>query len=95
MKQAIWQGKVLAESDDIATVDGNAYFPISSINKDLFTPSDTTSYCGWKGDCSYYNVTVDGAENADAAWYYGDPKPAAEEIRDRIAFWKGVEVIDK
>lgn len=94
MKQAIWQGKVLAQSDDIATVEGNAYFPISSINQEFFTSSKTTSYCGWKGDCSYYNVVVDGKENADAAWFYPDPKSAANEIRDRIAFWKGVEVTD-
>jgi uncharacterized protein (DUF427 family) len=95
MKQAIWQGKIIAESDDIATVEGNAYFPINSIKKEHFTPSSTTSYCGWKGDCSYYNVVVDGKENADAAWFYGEPLSAAEEIRDRIAFWKGVQVTDK
>lgn len=96
MKQAIWRGTILAESDDIVIVDGNAYFPKSSIrDMSMFTDSETTSYCGWKGDCNYYNVIVNGEENKDAVWYYGDPKPAAEEIRGRVAFWKGVEVIDK
>jgi len=94
MKQAIWRGVVLAESDDIATVEGNAYFPVSSIKQEYFSASETTSYCGWKGDCSYYNVIVNEEVNADAAWYYTDPKPAAEEIRGRIAFWKGVEIKD-
>lgn len=96
MKQAIWRGTVLAESDDIVTVDGNAYFPTSSIkDMKLLTDSKTTSYCGWKGDCNYYNVVVNGEENKDAVWYYADPKPAAEEIRGRVAFWKGVEIIEK
>lgn len=95
MKQAIWQGQVIAESDDIVTVEGNAYFPVSSIDQQFFTESSTQTYCGWKGDCSYYNVVVNEKENPDAAWYYPDPKSAAEEIRDRIAFWKGVEIKDK
>ncbi|MEM6397657.1 MAG: DUF427 domain-containing protein [Bacteroidota bacterium] len=94
MKKAVWQGQVLAQSDDIVTVEGNAYFPAESINKEFFTDSKTTSYCGWKGDAKYYNVEVDGQSNNDAAWYYADPKPAAEEIRGRVAFWKGVEVLD-
>ena len=95
MKQAIWRGKVLAESDDIVNLEGNAYFPVSSIkDKSFLSDSDTQTYCGWKGDCSYYNVTVEGETNPDAVWYYADPKPSAEEIRDRVAFWKGVEVID-
>ncbi|PHI21746.1 hypothetical protein CEQ90_00210 [Lewinellaceae bacterium SD302] len=95
MKRAIWRGKILAESDDIVNLEGNAYFPMSSIkDRSVLSNSDTQTYCGWKGDCSYYNVTVDGETNKDAVWYYADPKPSAEEIRDRVAFWKGVEVID-
>lgn len=95
MKQAIWKGQVLAKSDDIVTVEGNAYFPKSSLSDPaLFTKSETTSYCGWKGECSYYNVVVDGEVNKDAVWFYADPKPTAEEIRDRVAFWKGVQIID-
>lgn len=96
MKQAVWRGRVLAESDDIVTVEGNAYFPAKSItDRDLLRDSDTTTYCGWKGECSYYHVVVDGQTNTDACWYYADPKPTAEEIRDRVAFWRGVEIIDK
>jgi len=94
MKQAIWNGVVLAESDDIVTVENNAYFPKDSVKMEYFTDSETTSYCGWKGDCSYYNVVVEGAENPDAAWYYAEPYDAAKEIKDRIAFWKGVEIKD-
>ncbi|MEM7572381.1 MAG: DUF427 domain-containing protein [Bacteroidota bacterium] len=94
MKQAIWEGQILAESDDIVTVEGNAYFPQESIKSEFLQASDTTSFCGWKGDCSYYSVVVDGKTNTDAAWYYADPKPTAEEIRGRVAFWKGVEVRD-
>ena len=94
MKQAIWQGQVLAESDDIVTVEGNAYFPKESVQSEFFQDSDTTSFCGWKGDCSYYTIVVKGESNPDAAWYYADPKPTAEEIRGRVAFWKGVEVVE-
>ncbi len=90
--KATWNGAVLAESDDIVTVEGNAYFPRTSIDCSYFQESPTHTVCPWKGTASYYSVVVNGHENRDAAWYYPDPKPAAEEIRGRIAFWKGVKV---
>ncbi|MEM1215025.1 MAG: DUF427 domain-containing protein [Bacteroidota bacterium] len=91
-KQAIWNGQVLAESDDLVRVEGNYYFPAESLNKDFFKSSDTNSVCPWKGTASYYSIEVDGETNADAAWYYPSPKEAAKEISGRVAFWKGVEV---
>lgn len=91
--KAIWNNQVIAESDDIIKVEGNSYFPIESVNKDFLSDSTTQTLCPWKGTASYYNLNVDGAENQDAAWYYPDPKPAAEEISGRVAFWKGVEVV--
>ncbi|MFC3965829.1 DUF427 domain-containing protein [Nocardia jiangsuensis] len=90
--RAEWNGAVLAESDDTVVVEGNHYFPASSLNRAYFGDSDKHSVCPWKGTASYYSVTVDGARNPDAAWYYPDPKPEAEEIRDRVAFWRGVEI---
>jgi uncharacterized protein (DUF427 family) len=90
--RAIWNDVVLAESDDIVEVEGNAYFPVDSLNKEHFAASDTTTVCPWKGTASYYTVTVDGASNRDAAWYYPTPKDAAADIRDRVAFWRGVDV---
>jgi len=90
--KATWNGTVIAESDDIVSVEGNAYFPPSSLNEDYFQPSDRRSTCPWKGNASYYDVVVDGAVNAGAAWFYPDPKPAAAEITGRVAFWKGVQV---
>ena len=90
--QAIWNGKVLAESDATVVVEGNHYFPPESIHKQYFQPSDTHTTCPWKGLASYYTLAVDGKVNKDAAWYYPDPKPAAKQIKDRVAFWKGVEV---
>ena len=92
MAKAIWQGKVLAEADRYETVEGNVYFPPEALNRDYFKDSAKTSVCPWKGQASYYTVVVDGVENADAAWYYPDPKPAAENIRNHVAFWRGVEV---
>lgn len=92
MIQAIWNGEVIAESDDTVIVEGNHYFPRSSVNAAYLTDSDTTSFCGWKGDCSYHHLTVSGKVNPDAVWYYADPYPKAEKIRDRVAFWKGVTV---
>jgi uncharacterized protein (DUF427 family) len=92
MAKATWQGAVLAESDDTVVVEGNHYFPADSVNWELFQPSDTHTVCGWKGTASYHSVVVDGAVNADAAWYYPEPKDAAAEIRDRVAFWRGVAV---
>lgn len=90
--KAIWNDKVIAESDDTVVVEGNHYFPETALDKSLFSNSDTTSFCPWKGTAHYYNVEVAGATNADAAWYYPEPKDAAAEIRGRVAFWKGVRV---
>lgn len=90
--RAEWHGAVIAESDDIVEVEGNPYFPVSSLRKDLVSPSDATSVCPWKGTASYYSVVVDGATNPDAVWYYPTPKPEAEMVRDRVAFWRGVEI---
>ena len=90
--KAIWNGHVVAESDDIVKVEGNAYFPIDSVNKALLRDSATTSMCPWKGTASYYSLAVDGKENKDAAWFYPAPKDAAAEIKGRVAFWKGVTV---
>ena len=93
-KQAIWNGKVIAESDDLVNVEGNYYFPMSSLNQAYLQPSDTHSRCFWKGTASYYSLVVDGKENKDAVWYYPEPMDAAKHISDRVAFWKGVEVVD-
>jgi uncharacterized protein (DUF427 family) len=92
MVRATWNGSVLAESDDTVVVEGNHYFPPSAVNREHFAASDEHTVCPWKGEASYYDVVVDGKTNPAAAWYYPDPKPAAEEIRDHVAFWHGVEV---
>ncbi len=92
--KAIWNEEIIAESDDTVVVEGNHYFPMNSLRRELFTPSDQTSFCPWKGTASYYDLTVAGRENAGAAWYYPAPKQAAAEIKDRVAFWKGVEVVE-
>jgi len=91
--KAIWNNQVIAESDDIVNVEGNSYFPMESVRKDYLLESTTESVCPWKGKASYYSLVVDGATNPDAAWYYPEPKPAAKEIKGRVAFWKGVQVI--
>ena len=90
--QARWNGAVIASSDDIVTVEGNAYFPADALQADCFRPSGHRSVCGWKGEAHYYDVVVDGQVNANAAWFYPEPKSAAAEIRGRVAFWKGVNV---
>ncbi|HSB29061.1 MAG TPA: DUF427 domain-containing protein [Pyrinomonadaceae bacterium] len=90
--KAIWNGAVLAESDQTIEVEGNQYFPPSALNTQYFQESDKHTVCPWKGQASYYNIVVDGQVNKDAAWYYPTPKPAADEIRDYVAFWRGVEV---
>jgi uncharacterized protein (DUF427 family) len=90
--RAVWNDTVIAESQDTVIVEGNHYFPPDSIQAEYFKPSATTSVCPWKGTASYYTLEVDGQQNPDAAWYYPDAKPAADEIKDRIAFWKGVQV---
>jgi uncharacterized protein (DUF427 family) len=92
MPRAIWNGAVLAESDRCEVVEGNQYFPPDSLNMDYFAPSTTHTTCGWKGVASYYTLTVDGKTNADAAWYYPDPKDAAKQIKGYVAFWRGVTV---
>jgi len=92
MAVAEWNGEIIAECENFETVEGNVYFPPTSLKKEFFTPSDTHTTCGWKGLCSYYNVAVDGKVNGDACWYYPDPKPAAENIKGYYAFWKGVKV---
>lgn len=92
MVEARWNGALIASSDETVVVEGNHYFPADSVDPAVLKPSDTTSVCPWKGTAQYYSLSVDGAENKDAAWYYPDPKSAAENIRGRIAFWKGVTV---
>lgn len=91
MTEAHWNGTRIAASDDIVTLEGNAYFPLSSVDPACLRESATTSVCPWKGTARYYTLVVNGTENRDAAWYYPDPKPAAE-IKGRVAFWKGVRV---
>ena len=90
--KAIWNGQLLAESDDTVIVEGNHYFPPDSLHTEFFSGSTHTSMCPWKGTASYYNVVVDGQENSNAAWYYENPSAAAAEIKDRVAFWNGVSV---
>ena len=90
--KAIWKGRVLAESDETRIVEGNHYFPPESLHREYFLDSDTHTTCSWKGEASYKTVCVDGARNADAAWYYPSPKPAAAQIAGWYAFWRGVEV---
>lgn len=92
MAQAIWNGVVLAESDDTIIVEGNHYFPPESINQDYFADNASHTTCPWKGVASYYDVVVDGKTNGGAAWYYPQPKDAANEIKDYVAFWKGVQI---
>jgi uncharacterized protein (DUF427 family) len=90
--RAIWNGTVIAESDDTVVVENNHYFPRASLNDDVVRPSSTTSVCPWKGTASYYSLEIDGRTNTDAVWYYPEPKDAAKQITDRVAFWKGVTV---
>jgi uncharacterized protein (DUF427 family) len=92
MVKAVWNGVTIADSDDTVVVENNHYFPLSSIDPAMLKPSKTTSVCPWKGTANYYTLVAGGAENPDAVWYYADPKPAAAEIKDRVAFWKGVRV---
>lgn len=92
MPKAIWNGAVIAESDETIVVEGNHYFPVASVKPGLIAESSRTSVCPWKGTASYYNIVVDGQTNADAAWYYPVPKPEAAQIKNAVAFWKGVTV---
>ena len=92
MVEARWNGVRIAHSDDTVIVEGNHYFPVQSVDAALLRPSSTATICPWKGTAHYYSLNVAGAGNPDAAWYYSDPKPEAETIRGRIAFWKGITV---
>jgi uncharacterized protein (DUF427 family) len=91
--KAIWNGEVIAESADINNIEGNPYFPTNSIKKEFYKKSETTSFCPWKGTASYYNIEVNGKINKDACWYYADPSEMASGVKNRVAFWKGVEII--
>lgn len=90
--RAVWNGTVVADSDDTVVVERNHYFPPDSIKREYFTESDNHSVCPWKGEAGYYTIEVDGEVNRDAAWYYPEPSKAAVEIKDHVAFWKGVRV---
>ena len=92
--KASWNGVVIAESEDTVIVEGNHYFPEDSLERSYLEASDHTSFCPWKGTAQYYSLNIAGERNNDAVWYYADPKPAADEIRGRVAFWKGVQVTE-
>eukprot|EP00467_Chlorarachnion_reptans_P006643 CAMPEP_0114529648 /NCGR_PEP_ID=MMETSP0109-20121206/24974_1 /TAXON_ID=29199 /ORGANISM="Chlorarachnion reptans, Strain CCCM449" /LENGTH=94 /DNA_ID=CAMNT_0001712119 /DNA_START=40 /DNA_END=324 /DNA_ORIENTATION=+ len=92
MPKATWNGQVIADSKEFQSVEGNVYFPVKSLDMKFFKKSDHTSVCPWKGNCTYFNIEVGGKTNANAAFYYKDPKPAAAKIKDHVAFWKGVKV---
>ena len=92
--RAIWNNVVLAESDDTILLEGNHYFPPDSVRGEFLRPTATHTTCPWKGEASYYDVVIDGEVNKDAAWYYPDVKEAAAEIKGRVAFWKGVRVVE-
>jgi uncharacterized protein (DUF427 family) len=92
MVQAIWEGAVLAETEDIVLVEGNSYFPPGALHREYFKPSSQTTVCPWKGTAHYYDVEVNGKKNPGAAWYYPEPSDAANQIRGRVAFWRGVKV---
>ena len=93
MPQAIWKDTVIADSDETVVVEGNHYFPPSSVVADHLAPSDSHTRCYWKGQASYYDVVVDGEVNRDAAWYYPEPMDAAAKIKGYVAFWRGVRVV--
>lgn len=92
--KAIWNNEVIADSNDTVVVENNHYFPPQSVKQEYLQPSDTHTTCPWKGLASYYTLNVNGQQNRDAAWYYPEPKPAASEIKDHIAFWKGVQITE-
>jgi uncharacterized protein (DUF427 family) len=92
MAKAVWNGVVVAESDQYEVVEGNCYFPPDKIKAEYFQPSNTHTTCGWKGVASYYTLNVAGQQNVDAAWYYPEPKDAAKQIKGYVAFWRGVKV---
>ncbi|MEP0367895.1 MAG: DUF427 domain-containing protein [Cyclobacteriaceae bacterium] len=90
--KAIWNGEVIAESDNTIVVENNHYFPPTEIKKEFFKETDTHTVCPWKGTASYYSLDVNGKTNADAAWYYPEASELAKNIKGYVAFWKGVEV---
>ena len=92
--KAIWNGEIIAQSTDTVVVEGNHYFPADSVRLDVLRPSETTTNCPWKGTAHYYTLEVNGERNPDAAWYYPQPKEAARQIAGRIAFWRGVTVLE-
>lgn len=92
MPRAVWNGTVIAESDRTVVVEGNHYFPATSVRSEFLRPSETHTTCPWKGKASYHSLEVNGESNPDAAWYYPEPSAAAREIKDHIAFWKGVRI---
>jgi uncharacterized protein (DUF427 family) len=94
MKKAIWNGVVIAESDNTINIEGNHYFPHSALNQEFIKKSSTETNCHWKGTANYYTLSVNDKQNPDAVWYYENPKDAAKVIKNRVAFWKGVEVVD-
>ena len=91
--KALWNDVVIAESNDTVVVEGNHYFPMSSLARAYVKESSHHTTCGWKGEASYYSLVVNGTENANAAWYYPTPKQGAETVAERVAFWKGVKVV--
>lgn len=94
MAKAIWNGAILAESNQTEMVEGNHYFPPNSINRAYFKASNKHTACPWKGVASYYDIVVNGKTNEGAAWYYPTPSAAASQIKDHVAFWRGVQVVD-
>jgi uncharacterized protein (DUF427 family) len=92
MPRALWNGEVIAESEDTVVVEGNHYFPRATLREDVLRDSSTTTVCPWKGTAHYYSLELDGQRSQDAVWYYPEPKPKAELITDRVAFWKDVTV---
>ena len=92
--RAVWNGTVIAQSQETVVVDGNHYFPEASVDDNCLSLSETTSVCSWKGTANYYSLVADGKTNEDAAWVYKNPKDAAMNIKNHLAFWRGVEVIE-
>lgn len=92
--KAVWNNKVIAESDETVSIEGNAYFPPESVNSKYLRDSSTETFCPWKGKAGYYDIHVEGEINKDAAWFYKEPKKAAEKIKNHLAFWNGVEITE-
>lgn len=90
--KAIWNDTIIAESNDTIVIEGNHYFPVESLRREFIKPSNSHTFCAWKGTASYYSLSVNGRENPDAVWYYPDPSELAKAIKNRVAFWKGVKV---